>query len=367
MELSLSTMHARVRGTLAAGLLAHGPHLALLATVFAAWLALLDADSERLTLSVGLLIRYWAALLPLFLAALGLVGLVRLRALGRDRPLAWTLDWLARRPWPEILLFRVPLALGLTAGISFLYFTFKVNIPRFAPFTWDGFFASIDRALFLGHDPWLISHALLPWAWATQVLDAIYLAWYLVLFVAILAVGALPLRHPLRLAFLLAIALDWVIGGVILATLMPAAGPVFLERVTGDATFEPLMAQLRMQAEQVPVMALTIQEWLWTGYASPEVDPAGISAFPSLHVALPASCACLGFAADRLIGWLMAIFTLAVLVGSVHLGWHYAIDGIGGLALGLACWWASRRIVAWWLRLTEPPLDPRIAPAVPAK
>ncbi|HUF87369.1 MAG TPA: phosphatase PAP2 family protein [Thermohalobaculum sp.] len=348
-------MRARVRGALSAGLIAHAPHFALLGALLVAALALLDETDERLTLRIGILIGYWATLLPFFLAAAAAVGFLRLRTLGRrGRPLLWTLRWLAPPRWPEILLLRLPLALGLTASISYLYFTFKVNIPRFAPFAWDDVFAAADRALFLGHDPWTISHALLPWARATQLLDAIYLAWYLVLFAAILAVGVLPLRHPLRLAFLLAIALDWVIGGVVIATLVPAAGPVYLERVSGDPTFRPMMDLLAAQGGQVPIMALRIQEWLWTGYATAGVDPAGISAFPSLHVAIPATCACLAFVADRMIGWILAAFTVAVLVGSVHLGWHYAIDGFGGLALGLACWWASRRLVAWWLRRTEP-------------
>lgn len=357
LELSRNFIRTQVRDTVKAGLLAHLPHLALLGALALAALVLLDENHERLTLEIGLLVRYWVTLLPYFAGVAGLIALIRLaQAWLRGRPLGWTSAGLARQPWPEILLLRLPLALGLSAATSYLYFTFKVNIPAFAAFTWDPVFAAIDRALFLGQDPWTVTHGLLPRAWATRLLDGIYLAWYLVLFTAILAVGVLPLRHPLRLAFLLAIALDWVIGGVILATLMPAAGPVYVDRITGDPTFLPLMHRLYEQAEQAPLMALRIQEWLWAGYIRADVDPAGISAFPSLHVAIPATCACLGFATDRLVGWVLAVFTLAVLVGSVHLGWHYAIDGLGGVALGVGCWWASRRIVARWLRYTASPL-----------
>lgn len=353
MELAGNTI--RVRGALIAGLIAHAPHFALLAGLCVAALVMLGDDDERLSMKLGLLLGYWAVLLPFFLAVAALFGLLRLRGLQRrGRPLDWAPRWLARRPWPEILLLRVPLALGLAVATSYLYFTFKVNIPTFAEFSWDHFFAGIDRLLFFGTDPWAVTHALLPWVWATKLFDAAYLAWYFVLVAAIVGAGALPLRHPLRLTFLLAIGLDWVIGGVILATLLPAAGPIYLERVAGDPAFRPLLELLHSQAQHTRIMALEIQEWLWAGYALAEVEPAGISAFPSLHVAIPATCACLGFAADRAVGWMLTLFTLAVLVGSVHLGWHYAIDGFGGIALGLACWWASRRIVAWWLRLTEP-------------
>ena len=354
MELPWQDMRTRVRGVLLAGLLGHLPHLLLLAALFAAAVTLLDRGDERLSLEIGLLVEVWVILLPFFAVLAASVGFLRLRRPPpRGLSLAEMPRWLARRPWGEILLLRVPLALALTAATSYLYFTFKVNIPTFTDFTWDHVFAAIDRTLFLGQDPWRLTHALLPWAWATKLIDAIYLAWYLVLVAAILAVGALPLRHPLRLAFLLAVALDWVIGGVIIATLLPAAGPVYMERITGDPMFRPLMEHLHAQSEQVRLVALAIQEWLWTGYVTETVDPAGISAFPSLHVAIPATCACLGMAVDRVIGRLLAVFTALVLVGSVHLGWHYAIDGIGGVALGIGCWWASRAIVAWWLRRTE--------------
>ena len=354
MELPCQDMRTRLRGSLFAGLLAHLPHLLLLAALFAAAVILLDGGDERLSLEIGLLVEVWVILLPFFIVLAGLVGFLRLRPLRQPgHRLPKIGRWLARRPWGEILLLRVPLALALTAATSYLYFTFKVNIATFTDFTWDHVFAAADRALFLGYDPWRLTHALLPWAWATKVIDAIYLAWYLVLVAAILAVGALPLRNPLRLAFLLAIALDWVIGGVLIATLLPAAGPVYLERITGDPTFRPLMEHLHSQSTEVRLVALAIQEWLWKGYATKAVDPAGISAFPSLHVAIPATCACLGMAVDRVVGMLLTVFTALVLVGSVHLGWHYAVDGFGGVALGVGCWWMSRRVVAWWLERTE--------------
>ena len=189
---------------------------------------------------------------------------------------------------------------------------------------------------------------------ATRIFDALYLTWYLILFAAIFSVAVLPSHHPLRLSFLFALGLNWVIGGVILAILLPAAGPVYMERITGDAMFQPLMERLYGQAQNTRIMALEIQEWLWAGYTLVDVEPAGISAFPSVHLSIAATCACLGFAANRAIGWLVAAFTLAILVGSVHLGWHYAIDGIAGIALGIVFWRISARLTRWWLVRTAP-------------
>jgi membrane-associated phospholipid phosphatase len=62
---------------------------------------------------------------------------------------------------------------------------------------------------------------------------------------------------------------------------------------------------------------------------------------PSLHVGLAAwlaivvaSC----FPRLKLIAW--AYFAV-ILFGSVYLGWHYAIDGVAGLAIAWLAWWAS--------------------------
>ena len=64
--------------------------------------------------------------------------------------------------------------------------------------------------------------------------------------------------------------------------------------------------------------------------------------------------ACLGFTAGRVIGWILVLNTVVTLVGSVHLGWHYAIDGIAGIVLALVFWWISARITRWWLARTGP-------------
>ena len=343
--------------------LSHLPHLVVLAGLGIAALALLGPDAERLNLDVSDVARRWLTMLPVFLALAALAAFLWLRHAGRlglELVRAFTSG--LRREQVEILLLRVPLALALTAGTSWLYFTFKVNIPRFGAFTWDPFFTVLDRLLLLGHDGWAITHALLPWIWATVALDRLYLFWYLILFAAILFAGILPLRHPLRLAFLLALALDWVIGGVIIAILLPAAGPVYVERILGDPTFRPLTELLAAQSAVVPLWALDIQEWLWRGYVDPDLDPAGISAFPSLHLAVLTTVNAFAWAAGRLAGKLLVPVTALTLVASVHLGWHYLVDGLAGIALGLAAWWASRAIIGSWLRASAP-LDARLAAA----
>src|SRR3546814_1697893 len=100
-------------------------------------------------------------------------GPVRLLWTRPERPLraiaigikAWTLD----RPM-TLAAIVVPLVLMplLLAGFG----VFKMLLPHYAPFRWDDAFAALDRTLFLGHQPWQITHAILGY-WATIALDAL--------------------------------------------------------------------------------------------------------------------------------------------------------------------------------------------------
>ena len=56
--------------------------------------------------------------------------------------------------------------------------------------------------------------------------------------------GLLPLASRARLACLIAFGLDWMLGGSLMAILFSSAGPVYYERVTGDAVYAPLTEML---------------------------------------------------------------------------------------------------------------------------
>jgi hypothetical protein len=101
-----------------------------------------------------------------------------------------------------------------------------------------------------------------------------------------------------------------------------------------------------------PLRALRVQEWLWNGYLGLG-HFQGISAMPSMHVALPVLFALVSFKANRWLGWLFVAYTVVILVGSVHLGWHYAIDGYVSVAAVMGIWGA----VGWFVR-RHPPAKP---------
>ena len=348
-------MLAPMRDTVTASLWAHLPVLSLVAIFFIASLILLDETDESVSLDVGDFANTLLGLLPFFLGGAGILGLIWLALTPRrGRSIREALRWITSRNWLDIFLLRIPLALGITWAISYLHLSFKVNITKFAPYTWDLFFAEVDNVLFFGTDPWVLSHQLMPDVLATSIFDMLYMIWFMVMQFSIFTIAMLPSRNHLRLTFLLAFGINWVIAGAILAILFPAAGPVYMERIIGDPMFQPLTDLLARQGETVTIRALGSQQWLWDGYTLSDVAPVGISAFPSLHLSIAATCACLGFAVSRVAGLLVTAFTLGILVGSVHLGWHYAIDGIAGIALALVFWRTSGRITGWWLARTKP-------------
>ncbi|WP_395400070.1 phosphatase PAP2 family protein [Pseudoduganella sp. UC29_106] len=59
---------------------------------------------------------------------------------------------------------------------------------------------------------------------------------------------------------------------------------------------------------------------------------------PALHVASSALIALLGWRVNRALGVAGTIFALLILIGSVHLGRHYALDGYVGAAGACLIW-----------------------------
>ena len=94
------------------------------------------------------------------------------------------------------------------------------------------------------------------------------------------------------------------------------------------------------------LFALKAQNYLWTTRISGEWGAvAGISAMPSLHVALATLFAIIAWQCQRWLGALLAVFALVTQIGSVVLGWHYAVDGYAGALLAYGCWMGAGALV----------------------
>ncbi|MGH7542571.1 MAG: phosphatase PAP2 family protein [Gemmatimonadota bacterium] len=137
----------------------------------------------------------------------------------------------------------------------------------------------------------------------------------------------------------------WILLGTVMAVGFSSAGPCYYGRVVaGPDPFAPLMAYLQRVDAAHPLTALDVQALLWEGYVGRGRLIEGIAAMPSLHVAVPVLFTIVAWGVDRRLGVLFGVYTALILVGSVHLAWHYAVDGYVTLALVPAVWWLAGRL-----------------------
>jgi hypothetical protein len=219
--------------------------------------------------------------------------------------------------------------------------------------------------------PGEILQPLLGYPLITAAINGVYHLWFLLMFGVFLWQSGSLTRPHTRMQFFLTFILIWAILGNFLAILLSSAGPVYYARVTGLASpFQPLMDYLYAADKIVPVMALDVQEQLWGSYARNGLATlGGITAMPSMHVATSLSFALVGYAHNRKLGHLLLAFTFIVQIGSVHLGWHYAIDGYVAAIGTLLVWWCVGRflMLGWVRRLlwgSDTPWRVDTAPAV---
>jgi len=62
-----------------------------------------------------------------------------------------------------------------------------------------------------------------------------------------------------------------------------------------------------------------------------------------------------------MLGMAFLAFTAIIFIGSIHLGWHYAVDSIAGILLAVAFWAAAGVVARVTMRLAL--LRPSLRPA----
>lgn len=237
------------------------------------------------------------------------------------------------RAAPVILLIPV-----FTSTFSF----FKSSIPVINPYAWDARLIEWDSLIHGGTHPWVLLHGLLGHPVVTSVINFFYHLWLFVIY-GLLSLLAFSMRNPkLRMQFLLSFMLTWILLGTLGAVFFSSVGPCYYPNFPPEnGPYAPLMHYLKTANEVSPVWALDVQQLLWDDYQNNKSGIGrGISAMPSIHVATAVLLALFGWRHSRPAGIALTLFAVLIMLGSVHLGWHYAVDGYAG-ALGAA--------LVWWL------------------
>jgi hypothetical protein len=253
-----------------------------------------------------------------------------------------------RRAHPGSRLVGFALLCALLPIWMHAFLRFKVAIPVIHPFSMDELFMRADRLLHFGFHPFELLQPLLGQPAMTQLIDIIYYTWFFAIWITFVW-QALHGSGVVRSQFLMAFSLCWILLGTVAAILLSSAGPVYFAAVTGAPDpYQPLLHYLESVDREYPLMALRVRDMLWQAYSGVGIQRAGISAMPSLHISMVVLMTIVGFRVKPAVGIAFAVFALFTFLGSIHLGWHYAIDGYVSLIATALIWRLSGRIVRWW-------------------
>lgn len=234
--------------------------------------------------------------------------------------------------------------------LGFMAFTeMKSVIPLLNPYGWDVAFMELDRALHFGQDPWRWLQPIFGSTAPTLILNFIYNLWFFVMFGFWLTSGWTNSDKGWERQFLLSFIWCWIIGGTIFAILFSSMGPAFYDLI--DNTNNPFAAQMSMlQAinENHEVIALGTQDMLREGYLNPANGGlSGISAMPSLHNATATLFMLAAYRIHKIFGHVMLAFLMCIIIGSVHLAWHYAVDAYAGIIIAVILWKLAGIATRW--------------------
>jgi hypothetical protein len=237
--------------------------------------------------------------------------------------------------------FRFLMIFPLIPFFNFSYSSIKQTIPIFSGTTVDLKLHEIDYFLHGGNNPWDLLQPLFGYPFVTKILDQLYLIWA-VLLLNTLFWMAFSKRRYLRQQFFLSLIFCWIIIGNVMARVLASAGPCYFSKVISSVP-DPYAAMLNYLHSIPGLKAVQIQNGLWQAQTGGIFMPlGGISAMPSMHVSIAVLLALVFFHVNRYLGILFAFFAIIIQIGSVHLGWHYAIDGYVSTLLTILIWMAVK-------------------------
>lgn len=274
-----------------------------------------------------------------------------LRLEPRPLKMFWHKFVLVFKHWPEIINFWL-----LTFSMSIVLSSFtslKTAIPSVVPFYLDPWLVHLDDLLHFGHQPWRLTHSLISTPEATAIINFLYNIWFFVVWCFLAFSMCIVWRPKLRQQMILSNCLIWFINGGILAMIFSSVGPPYVEHLFPDVVnFQTLFAQLHAQNDILlqqgtifNIWALNVQEQLWDAYIHHTMAIGmGISAMPSVHVSTTTLIALSLYSLNKKAGILGWIYVFMIELGSIHLGWHYAIDGYAGMIFTIVIW----KLVGYW-------------------
>jgi len=295
--------------------------------VFLALLSLLNIGFTQV-------IPYWHVLVGCNVLFICLIPVLAIKAKGtRSRLISYIRDW-----------YSVPM-------ILYVFKETYLMVHPIHPQDYDWLLISIDRWIF-GGDPtrWLSTFA---HPFVTEILQLSYASYYLIL-LSVFFELSFEKRHT---EFFLGSFL--VVYGFYLSYvgyfLLPAVGPRFT------------LYDFNSLNSSLPGVWATnaLRDFVNAGESIPRnvpnaVDFAQRDAFPSGHTQLTLTIMYISFSNHLKSRWIILVAGSLLIISTVYLRYHYAVDVIAGVAFFLLTVWSGKKIDAGWrhfkkkLRSVEP-------------
>lgn len=265
----------------------------------------------------------------------------------------WQLFLLPIKHWRETLNLLL-----LTAAISVvlsIYTTLKSQLPTLVPFYIDPWLAQIDYVIHFNHMPWELTHALFSSPAASAAINFLYNIWFFIMWCFLITFMCWVSRPQLRMQVLISFCLVWIINGNVAGAILSSVGPCYYNHLYPHLdSFAQLMARLNehndlllAQDNYFNIWAIKTQNDLWQSYLTSASGLGdGISAMPSMHVSIATLIALTMTRCHKYLSWLGWIYVVIIELGSVHLGWHYAVDGYLAIFMTSLLWLAVGKFVA---------------------
>jgi hypothetical protein len=267
---------------------------------------------------------------------------VALRAARREgawRPSRAAMGAIRRERWTPSRMLAAGGAL-LSFYLAYLGFrNLKGVLPLLRPELADGRLAAADRGLFAGHDPAELLHSLLGTGAVAHVLSGVYAAFIVFLPLSLAIALVFSARLSTSLFFATAMSLNWLIGTGSYY-LYPSLGPVYANPLAFSSL--PDTEATRLQAMLLSDRAGFLRD--------PDTGiPQAIAAFASLHIAMSFTALAMVYllGLGRRVKAVLWAWLGLTAVATVYLGWHYVVDDVAGIAIGVVSLLLAQLLTAY--------------------
>ncbi len=271
----------------------------------------------------------------------------------RPKPWLAAMRAVRRERWTWHRAAAVAIALVSFYVTYLAYRNLKSVVPLLRPGDlFDRQLADFERGLFAGTAPAGLLHSILGTGAAAEILSKVYMAFILLVPVSLALALVFSPSTQGAIFYAAALSINWALGAACYLAL-PALGPIYAAPAgfadlpaTGASHLQDVLLRQRLEFLSDPAAANAHQS---------------IAAFASLHTSIVFTAA----VAAHMLGlgrWLRiatwVVFGLTA-IATIYFGWHYVVDDVAGLAIGLTALALARSLTGFephrvrWLRIPK--------------